>query len=85
MQYKMCIRDSDRYYVSEKGMDTVRSHAQDFVKKRLAPVSYTHLDVYKRQEQYVETALQYQRLHGVTNDLLIKSYPVEEMVRMRKT
>ena len=34
-----------------------------------------------RTEQYVETALQYQRLHGVTNDLLIKSYPVEEMVR----
>lgn len=31
------LKANDRYYVSEKGMDTVRSHAQDFVKKRLAP------------------------------------------------
>jgi exodeoxyribonuclease V alpha subunit len=31
------LKANDRYYVSEKGMDTVHSHAQDFVKKRLAP------------------------------------------------
>lgn len=31
------LKANDRYYVSEKGMDTVRSHAVDFVKKRLAP------------------------------------------------
>lgn len=31
------MKANDRYYVSEKGMDTVRSHAVDFVKKRLAP------------------------------------------------
>ena len=31
------LKANDRYYVSEKGMDTIRSHAQDFVGKRLAP------------------------------------------------
>ena len=31
------LKANDRYYVSEKGMDTVRSHTVDFVKKRLAP------------------------------------------------
>ena len=27
----------DRAYVTEKGMDTIRAHAEDFVRKRLAP------------------------------------------------
>lgn len=31
------LKSNDRYYVSEKGMDTVRSHAREFVQKRLAP------------------------------------------------
>ena len=31
------LKANDRYYVSEKGMDTIRSHAKDFVEKRLAP------------------------------------------------
>ncbi|QOV20284.1 sensor histidine kinase [Blautia liquoris] len=32
-----------------------------------------------RIEQYVETALQYQRIHATTNDLLIKDYSVKNM------
>lgn len=31
------LSDSDRAYIAEKGMDTIRRHAQDFVAKRLAP------------------------------------------------
>ncbi|MCD7737972.1 MAG: DUF4186 family protein, partial [Lachnospiraceae bacterium] len=31
------LQANDRAYVKEKGMDTIRSHAQDFVSKRLAP------------------------------------------------
>ena len=31
------LKANDRNYVSEKGMDTVRGHAYDFIKKRLAP------------------------------------------------
>ncbi len=31
------LSDKDRDYVREKGMDTIRSHAEDFVEKRLAP------------------------------------------------
>lgn len=34
-----------------------------------------------RTEQYVETVLQYQRLQALENDLLIRKYRVEEMVR----
>ncbi|MCD8330202.1 MAG: DUF4186 domain-containing protein [Lachnospiraceae bacterium] len=30
------LKEKDRAYVKEKGMDTIRSHAQDFVRKRLA-------------------------------------------------
>ncbi|MGN1167929.1 MAG: ATP-dependent RecD-like DNA helicase [Lachnospiraceae bacterium] len=33
------LKSNDRYYVSEKGMDTVRKHAWDFVQKRLASAS----------------------------------------------
>lgn len=31
------LKANDRAYVKEKGMDTIRSHAQDFVRTRLAP------------------------------------------------
>ena len=31
------LSEKDRQYVRTKGMDTIRSHAQDFVSKRLAP------------------------------------------------
>ena len=31
------LKSNDRNYVVEKGMDTVRSHARDFIGKRLAP------------------------------------------------
>lgn len=31
------LTDKDRQYIEEKGMDTIRSHAADFVSKRLAP------------------------------------------------
>ena len=31
------LTDKDRAYIREKGMDTMRRHAQDFVEKRLAP------------------------------------------------
>ena len=31
------LKETDLEYVAEKGMDTVRSHAVDFVEKRLAP------------------------------------------------
>lgn len=31
------LDDKDRRYVEEKGMDTIRRHAEDFVSSRLAP------------------------------------------------
>ena len=31
------LSEKDREYVREKGMDTIRSHAADFIRKRLAP------------------------------------------------
>lgn len=34
---KFHLTDKDRKYISEKGLDTIRKHAVDFVKKRLAP------------------------------------------------
>lgn len=34
---RFVLRDADRKYIQEKGLDTVRCHAEDFVKKRLAP------------------------------------------------
>lgn len=33
------LKSNDRNYVREKGMDTVRSHAQDFIAKRLSPAA----------------------------------------------
>ncbi len=34
---KFILKANDRIYVNEKGMETIRSHACDFVRKRLAP------------------------------------------------
>lgn len=31
------LKEKDKAYVQEKGVDTIRSHARDFVEKRLAP------------------------------------------------
>ena len=31
------LKAKDREYISEKGMDVIRSHAEDFVRERLAP------------------------------------------------
>ena len=31
------LQEKDRQYIQEKGMDTIRSHARDFVRTRLAP------------------------------------------------
>ena len=34
---KFYLNTKDKEYVSEKGMDVIRNHAEDFIKKRLAP------------------------------------------------
>lgn len=34
---RFVLRDADRRYIREKGLPTVRKHAEDFVAKRLAP------------------------------------------------
>ena len=31
------LSEKDRHYIDEKGLDTIRKHAEDFVSKRLAP------------------------------------------------
>ena len=31
------LKKQDRKYIAEKGMDTIRRHAEDFVRERLAP------------------------------------------------
>ncbi len=31
------LNDEDRKYITQKGMDTVRRHAEDFVRQKLAP------------------------------------------------
>ena len=31
------LKPADKEYISRKGMDTIRRHAEDFVRKRLAP------------------------------------------------
>ena len=33
------LKSNDRNYVQEKGMDTVKMHAQDFIAKRLSPAA----------------------------------------------
>ena len=34
---KFHLDSRDRAYIAEKGMDTIRLHAEDFIAKRLAP------------------------------------------------
>lgn len=34
---RFCLKQSDKDYIRSKGMNTVRRHAQDFVRTRLAP------------------------------------------------
>ena len=34
---KFHLTQKDRDYITEKGMDTIRSHAEDFIAERLAP------------------------------------------------
>ena len=34
---KFHLKEADKKYVTDKGMDTIESHAEDFVAKRLAP------------------------------------------------
>lgn len=31
------LKEKDKLYIKEKGMDTIRSHCEDFVRTRLAP------------------------------------------------
>ena len=31
------LKEKDKLYIEEKGMDTIKSHAYDFINKRLAP------------------------------------------------
>ncbi len=31
------LQETDKAYITQKGMDTIRSHAQDFIRKRLSP------------------------------------------------
>ena len=33
------LSEADRKYIADKGMDTIRRHAEDFVRTRLAPAS----------------------------------------------
>ena len=58
----MCIRDSTDtvHYLDDLGVDLVslaNNHCYDFGETGLldTPVSYTHLDVYKRQEGCFDT------------------------------
>lgn len=34
---KFYLKDSDKEYINKKGLETIRSHAYDFITKRLAP------------------------------------------------
>ena len=45
----MCIRDRDADYIAEKVAGLRIFDDADGVMNRSVPVSYTHLDVYKRQ------------------------------------
>jgi hypothetical protein len=36
------LKEQDREYVRKKGMDVIRSHAQDFVRQKLAPAEPLH-------------------------------------------
>ena len=34
---KFHLTDKDRKYIADKGMDTIKSHTEDFIRMRLAP------------------------------------------------
>jgi len=34
---RFALSDKDRAYIAEKGLDTIRDHARDFIRTRLAP------------------------------------------------
>lgn len=34
---KFHLRDKEKLYILEKGLDTIESHAKDFISKRIAP------------------------------------------------
>ncbi len=34
---RFSLKENDKNYVKEKGMEKIRSHAEDFIRKRLAP------------------------------------------------
>ncbi len=39
---KFHLSQKDKDYISEKGMDTIRSHAEEFIAKRLAPADISN-------------------------------------------
>lgn len=39
---KFHLSEKDREYIAEKGIDTIRSHALDFIRTRLAPAEITN-------------------------------------------
>lgn len=34
---KFRLKDADKKYIAEKGLEVIESHARDFIKKRIAP------------------------------------------------
>lgn len=36
---KFKLKQKEKDYIAQKGMDTIRSHARDFISKRLAPAN----------------------------------------------
>lgn len=39
---KFCLKEKDKEYVRNKGLDTIQSHAHDFITSRLAPQNPTN-------------------------------------------
>ena len=36
------LKDKDKEYISQKGLDTIKSHAKDFIAKRIAPADISN-------------------------------------------
>ena len=36
------LRDKEKQYIQDKGLDKIRSHAEDFISKRLAPADFSN-------------------------------------------
>lgn len=76
-----CIARSDKYYTRwSHQIKTPIAGMKLLLEEEEIDRTALQREVF-RTEQYVETVLQYQRLHGLTNDLLIRNYSVEDMVR----